>query len=49
MTSIFIIGRRSGGIDKEFTKIRGTWVAQWVRHLTLAQFMISESWELAPH
>ena len=29
--------------------IRGTWVAQWAKHLPSAQVMIPGAWDPAPH
>ena len=35
--------------NKQKTQDLGTWVAQSVKHLPLAQVMIPESWDGAPH
>ena len=32
----------------EMHALRGTWVAQWIKHLPLAQVMISGSWGQTP-
>ena len=43
-----ILGERVAYVFQE-DQMRGTWVAQWVKPLPLAQVMISGSWDRAPH
>ena len=43
--------QQKSGTQKQFLKmnIRGTWVAQWLSRLRLAQVVIPESWDLVLH